>query len=114
MAKKLKSMVPGTFSYSVGKIYEGIYNPYPLTKINFDTVKSSYEEIRDEIDRRYNIRTRQGVADITRRIDYILSRVETWILNNELLNNMDAEVFMDAFSAHFEEFEEMLDEMDSE
>src|SRR5699024_4027205 len=32
---KLSDLIPGTLSYSIGKVYEGIYNDYPLAEMNF-------------------------------------------------------------------------------
>ena len=49
-----------------------------------------------------------------RRIDYILQKVDGWIQNKQLLNNDDAEVFLDSFSDRFKELEEMLTEIDEE
>lgn len=110
----LTSLIPGTFGYYCSKVYEGIYNPYPLAQMNFDSLKKVYESIKEEIESRYGINNLTGLADVVRRIDYILNRIETWLKDSQLLKNNDAEVFMDAFSSHFDEFRIMLKELDDD
>ena len=68
--------------------------------------------IKEEIESRYGMNGLTGLADVVRRIDYILDRIETWLKDNQLLDNNDAEVFIDAFSSHFDEFKIMLKELD--
>ena len=112
---KLCDLIPGTMSYSIGKVYEGIYNDYPLAEMNFSLIKKTVDCIKSEIIKRYcKLSTLQGLNDVVRRIDFILQRVDTWIQNKELLNNDDAEVFLDSFSDRFKELEEMLKEIDEE
>jgi hypothetical protein len=102
-------------SYSIGKVYEGVYNDYPLAEMNFSLIKKTIGSVKSEIVKRYGkLSALQGLNDVIRRIDYILQRVEKWIQSNELLNNEDAEVFLDSFSDRFTELEEMLKEIDKE
>ena len=110
----LTSLIPDSISYYCSKVYEGIYNPYPLAQMNFNSLKKVYESVKDELNIRYGISNLSGLADTVRRIDYILMRIETWLETNQLLSNSDAEVFMDAFSSHFDEFKTMLKELDDE
>lgn len=112
---KLTDLIPGTMSYSIGKIYEGIYNDYPLAEMNFAEIKKTINAVKDEIIKRYGkISALQGLNDVIRRIDYIILKVDSWIQNKQLLNNDDAEVFLDSFSDRFKELEEMLNEIDEE
>lgn len=112
---KLSDLIPGTLSYSIGKVYEGIYNGYPLAEMNFAKIKQTIDIIKIEIIKRYGkLSTLQGLNDVIRRIDYILQKVDGWIKNKQLLNNDDAEVFLDSFSDRFKELEEMLTEIDDE
>ena len=112
---KLTDMIPGTMSYSIGKVYEGIYNDYPLAEMNFSEIKRTINEVKDEITKRYGkLSALQGLNDVIRRIDYILLKVSYWIQNKQLLNNEDAEVFLDSFSDRFKELETMLNEIDEE
>ncbi|MCA0153758.1 hypothetical protein [Winogradskyella vincentii] len=113
--KKLTDLVPGSFSYSVGKVYEGVYNHYPLVEMNFSIIKETTQIIKTEIINRYGkIEALSGLSDVIRRIDYIIEKLEKWIENDNLLNNNDAEVFLDSFSDRFKELEEMLFEIDKE
>jgi len=112
---KLADLIPGTMSYSIGKVYEGIYNDYPLAEMNFSEINRTINAIKDEIIKRYGkLSALQGLNDVIRRIDYILLKVDNWIQNKQLLNNDDAEVFLDSFSDRFKELEEMLNEIDDE
>ena len=113
--KKLSDLIPGTFSYSAGKVYEGIYSHYPLAEMNFSIVKETVSNIKNEIVDRYGkIEALSGLSDVVRRIDYIIKKIDYWIENDQLLNNDDAEVFLDSFSDRFKELEEMLIEIDKE
>lgn len=112
---KLSDLIPGTMSYSIGKVYEGIYNDYPLAEMNFSLIKRTIDVVKNEIIKRYGkISALQGLSDVIRRIDYILLKVDNWIKDKQLLNNDDAEVFLDSFSDRFKELEEMLHEIDEE
>jgi hypothetical protein len=112
---KLSDLIPGTMSYSIGKVYEGIYNDYPLAEMNFSEIKRTVDSVKSEIIKRYGkLSALQGLNDVIRRIDYILLKVDNWIKNKQLLNNDDAEVFLDSFSDRFKELEEMLHEIDEE
>ena len=112
---KLKDLVPNDFSYCIGKVYEGIYNNYPLAEMNFTRIKETHESIKSAIDKRYtSYKALESVEDVVRRIDYIIIKMETWIKNKELHKNSDAEVFMDSFNERFKELEEMLLEIDEE
>jgi hypothetical protein len=112
---KLSELIPGTMSYSIGKVYEGIYNDYPLAEMNFSEIKRTIDAVKNEIIKRYGkLSALQGLNDVVRRIDYILLKVDSWIKNKQLLNNDDAEVFLDSFSDRFKELEEMLHEIDKE
>ena len=83
--------------------------------MNFSIIIESIEKIKNEIIARYGkIEALQGLSDVIRRIDYIIERLNKWIENNELLNNDDAEVFLDSFTDRFEELKEMLIEIDKE
>jgi hypothetical protein len=112
--KKLSDLTNG-ISYSISKVYEGIYNSYPLAEMNFSIIKSTIDSIKTELEKRYGkLSALPGVEDVIRRIDYIIKRMDGWVNENNLLNNNDAEVFMDSFSDRFEELEEMLREIDEE
>lgn len=112
---KLTDLIPGTMDYSIGKVYEGIYNDYPLAEMNFSEIKGTIDTIKGEVIKRYGkLSALPGFNDVMRRIDYILLKIEEWIQNKKLLNNSDAEVFLDSFSDRFNELSEMLNEIDEE
>lgn len=108
----LISMIPGDFTYCISKVYEGIYNDYPLTKMNFDLVKETCKSIKTEIDNRFGQNKLSGIKEIYRQIDYVLDKLELWINSKTIHGNLDAEVFMDAFKGYFTELEGMLGEID--
>ena len=113
--EKLSDLIPATLSYSIGKVYEGIYNNYPLAEMNFSEIKRTIDIVKTEIIKRYGkLSALQGLNDVIRRIDYILQKVENWIQSKHLLNNDDAEVFLDSFSDRFKELKKMLNEIDNE
>jgi hypothetical protein len=114
MKQTLLSLIPGTQGYAVGKVYEGIYHNYPLAAMNFRDVNQTFEVTRDAIDQLHGLSNLPWVQDVVRRIAYILAKLQGWIDNNDLYDNKDAEVFMDAFSAHWEEYTGMLAELDKE
>ena len=112
--KKMSELTNG-ISYSTSKVYEGIYNNYPLAEMNFSIIKSTIDSIKAEIEKRYGkLSALQGLEDVIRRIDYIIEKVDVWLKEDNLYNNNDAEVFMDSFSDRFHELEEMLKEIDEE
>jgi hypothetical protein len=112
---KLIDLVPNSFGYSIGKVYEGLYNGYPLAEMNFNLIKETIDSIKKEIEKRYGkLSALQGLNDTIRRIDYIIQRLDNWIKNKKLMQNDDAEVFLDSFGDRFKELEEMLKEIDRE
>ncbi len=111
---KISELTNG-IGYSISKVYEGIYNNYPLAEMNFSIIKTTINTIKKEIENRYGkFSALKGVEDVIRRIDHIIQRMDRWINENNLLNNNDAEVFMDSFSDRFKELERMLIEIDDE
>lgn len=111
----LLALIPPTMSYHISKVYERIYNDYPISEISLLEIRRVVDAIKGEIIKRYGqLSALQGFNDVVRRMDYIIARVENWILNGQLLNNDDAEVFLDSFSDRFKELEEMLKEIDEE
>lgn len=101
--------------YPISKVYEGIYNNYPLTQINFSEIQCAIDKIKKETEDRYqSISALPGLNEVIRKIDYILSKMSTWINENNLLNNNDAEIFWDSFTDRLKELNEMLEEIDTE
>ncbi|MEN5053859.1 hypothetical protein [Sphingobacterium kitahiroshimense] len=115
MSNKLVNFIPETFSYSISKIYEGIYNDYPLVNVNFNMVKETISKIKLELEKRYGkLSNLSGLWDVLRRIDFILAKLEHWLQSANLKDNYDAEVFLDSLSDRLKELKEMLEEIDRE
>jgi hypothetical protein len=114
--KKMTSLIREDLSYAMSKISDGIYNNYPLVEMNFKTIKNTFGSIKEEAIKRYgDIHiSKQGLDDVLRRIEYIVQRVEGWIVDGQLYNNKDAEVFLDSLSDRFDELDDMLKELDEE
>lgn len=112
---RLVDIIPDTWKYDINKIYEGVYNNHPLAKIHFNIICEIYDNLKKGIIERYgSINSFSGVSEIVRKIDYIIKKLENWILKNELVNNYDAEVFLDCLVYRFSEFKEILIEIDDE
>ena len=112
---KLSDMFSGSIENSIGKVYEGIYNDYPLANFHLTEIQSTIDLLRKEIIDRYGkLSALQGLNDVIRRIDYILLKVENWIEQKQLLNNEDAEVFLDSLADRIKELEEMVRDIDEE
>ncbi len=113
--KKLTDLIQSAMSYSIGKVYEGIFNDYPLAEMNFSEIKRTINSVKEEVKKRYGeLSALQGLNYVIRRLDYITLKVDYWIQNKQLLNNDDAEVFLDSLTDRFKELEEMLNEIDKE
>ncbi|RIJ47345.1 hypothetical protein D1614_14585 [Maribellus luteus] len=111
---KISDLTNG-IGYSISKVYEGIYNSYPLAEMNFSIIQSTIDSVKKEIEKRYGkISALQGLEDVIRRVDYIVERMDGWIKESNLFNNSDAEVFMDSLSDRIDELEKMLKEIDEE
>lgn len=62
--ERLLDLIPGTMNYSIGKVYEGIYNNYPLAEINFSQIKRTIDILKHEIIKRYGkLSALQGLND---------------------------------------------------
>lgn len=70
-------------------------------------------KIKSELNIRYNNILPQGIEDSLRIIEYILNRLNGWFQKGELLNNDDAEIFLDSFNKQEEELLVMLKEIDN-
>lgn len=112
---KIRDLVPDGFSYSISKIYEGVYSNYPLAQMNFDSVKETFEEIKNRIDERYgSYEELSGVKVVVDKINYVLQRLESWFNSKGIYENNDAEIFVDALNDRFKELFKMIDEIDEE
>jgi len=111
--KSLKEMIVGVNS-NIQLIYRGIRDE----KRNFQGewgisgLKSDIDEIREELNKRYNQNLPSGISESFRLIDYIINRFNQWWNEKKLLGNDDAEIFLDSLDNRLNELKEMLIEID--
>jgi hypothetical protein len=113
--KALKEMIVGA-DRNIQLIYRGIRD----TDRNFQGelgisgVKNALDEIRIELNTRYNNNLPSGISEVFRLTDYIIARFNEWWTENSLLENNDAEIFLDSLGNQLDELKEMLIEIDEE
>ena len=113
--KSLKEMIVGA-DRNIQLIYRGIRDQ----ERNFQGewgisgVKNALDEIRVELNTRYNENLPSGIAEAFRLTDYIIHRFNEWWTENNLLGNNDAEIFLDSLGKQLDELKEMLIEIDEE
>ena len=111
--KSLKEMIVGVNS-NIQLIYRGIRDE----KRNFQGewgisgLKSAIDEIREELNKRYNQNLPSGISESFRLIDYIINRFNQWWNEKKLLGNDDAEIFLDSLDNQLNGLKEMLIEID--
>lgn len=113
--KSLNEMIVGA-DRNIQLIYRGIRDE----ERNFQGewgisgVKKAINEIRIELDTRYNENLPSGISEAFRLTDYIIHRFNEWWTENNLLGNNDAEIFLDSLGKQLDELKEMLIEIDEE
>jgi hypothetical protein len=113
--KSLKEMIVG-IDRNIQLIYSGIRDE----ERNFQGewgisgLKDAINEIRNELNSRYNHNFPGGISEAFRLIDYIIYRFNQWSTEGTLLRNDDAEIFLDSLDKQLSELEEMLIEIDEE
>lgn len=113
--KSLKEMIVGA-DRNIQLIYRGIRD----RERNFQGewgisgLKGAIDEIREELNKRYNQNLPSGISESFRLIDYIIHRFNQWWTEKTLLGNDDAEIFLDSLKNQLNELEEMLLEIDKE
>jgi len=113
--KSLKEMIDGANS-NIQLIYRGIRDE----KINsqgewgISGLKDAMDEIRKELNVRYNENLPSDIPEVFRLIDYIIHRFNQWWSERTLFGNDDAEIFLDSLKKQLNELKEMLLEIDQE
>lgn len=77
-------------------------------------LQNSIQEIKKELNQRYNNNLPIGLSEVFRIINYILNRFYQWQKDNQLFGNDDAEIFLDSLGKQLKELKEMLREIDKE
>jgi hypothetical protein len=113
--KSLKEMIVGA-DRNIQLIYRGIRDE----ERNFQGewgisgLKDAIDEIRKELNIRYNENLPSGISEAFRLIDYIIHRFNQWWTERTLLGNDDAEIFLDSLEKQLSELKKMLLEIDQE
>jgi hypothetical protein len=113
--KSLREMIIGT-----GRNLELIFRGIRDTERNFQGewgitgLNTSIDEIRKDLNKRYNENLPSGISEAFRLIDYILTRFNQWWAEKTLFGNDDAEIFLDSLKNQLNELEAMLIEIDEE
>jgi hypothetical protein len=113
--KSIKEMIVGA-DRNIQLIYRGIRDEdrnfqgdWGISGIN-----DAINEIRCELNTRYNRNLPIGISEAFRLIDYIIHRFNHWWTEKTLFGNDDAEIFLDSLEKQLNELEEMLFEIDEE
>lgn len=111
--KSLQDMIVGA-SRNIELIYRGIRDDDRSFQGEWGIsgLKNAIDEIRKELNTRYNEKLPSGISDVFRLIDYIIHRFNQWWTEKTLLGNDDAEIFLDSLRNQLYELEEMLKEID--
>ena len=114
-SKSLREMIIGT-GRNIELIFRGIRDTersfqgeWGITGLN-----TSIDEIRKDLNIRYNENLPSGISEAFRLIDYILKRFDQWWAEKSLLGNDDAEIFLDSLKNQLNELEAMLIEIDEQ
>ncbi|HKJ31290.1 MAG TPA: hypothetical protein VKA34_05650 [Balneolales bacterium] len=113
--KSLKEIIVGA-DRNIQLIYRGIRDE----ERNFQGewgisgLEIAIDEIRQELNLRYNENLPSGISESFRLIDFIIHRFNQWWTEKTLLGNDDAEIFLDSLEKQLNELEEMLIEIDEE
>lgn len=113
--KALKEMIVGA-DRNIQLIYRGIRDKDRnfQGEWGISGVKNALDEIRIELNTRYNNNLPSGISEVFRLTDYIITRFNEWWAENSLLENNDAEIFLDSLGKQLDELKEMLIEVDEE
>lgn len=113
--KSLKEMIVGA-DRNIQLIYRGIRDDGRnfQGEWGISGLKSAIDDIRKELNTRYNQNLPTGISESFRLIDYIIHRFNQWWNDKTLLGNNDAEIFLDSLENQLKELEEMLIEIDED
>lgn len=113
--KSLQEMIVGA-DRNIQLIYRGIRDKDRnfQGEWGINGVKNALDEIRIELNTRYNNNLPSGISEAFRLTDYIIHRFNEWWTENNLLGNNDAEIFLDSLGKQLNELKEMLIEIGEE
>ena len=96
------------------QIMRGIFEDYPFSMKGLNDVVIELVSLKQKLNLRYGDKIPESIKNIFRLQDHILEKMKKWISNNELTNNVDAEIFMDSFDSQMKMLSEILKEIDDE
>ncbi|WP_339880791.1 hypothetical protein [uncultured Algoriphagus sp.] len=113
--KSLKEMIVG-LDRNIEFIFRGIRDEDRTFQGEWGIsgAKVAIDEIREELNLRFNENLPSGISDAFRMIDYIILRFDQWWTEKTLFGNDDAEIFLDSLEKQINELEEMLVEIEKE
>lgn len=112
-AMKLVDIVDN-LNYPTQLIYRGILNNHPLANNGLAEIKGKLNNLKIELNQRYNNKIPNSIKDIFRLKDHILNQIGNWIMTKTLEGNLDAEIFMDSFEHKMNELIDILKEIDDD
>jgi len=113
--KKLSELLNFDFGYNVSKLYEGVWSNYPLVGMDLDIIREAYENTKKGIIERYSsLKALTGIKYSTDKLDYIFNRLENTLIKSKISDNYELVIFIDSLKNEFNEFIDMIKEIDEE
>lgn len=113
--QKLSNFIQNDFHYEFSKLYENIGKEYLPTEGCFKIIREAYEKIKKGIiDRYFSLEALTGIYDTVKTLDYIFNRLERDLLSHKISDEFELHIFIDALKSNFEEFKNMIIEIDKE
>lgn len=105
--------------YGLSKLNESIfsdnYGISEFAKVTFETVKEMYQKFINGIINRYgSIEAIDHFEDLKRKIDYDIEKINSFLDNNQMFMNPEAEVFSDHLKMLFMKLSNLAKEIDEE
>lgn len=103
-------------NYSIQLIKRGLSDSKRLfqAESSIKIVKKNISSFIEELNKRYNSEIPESILYTYYNIEYILNKIENWLIDGELHKNMDGKIFMIAFDKEFSELIQMAKEIDIE
>ena len=115
MTKPLRPIL-GNLNRPILRIYRGILDDKgpDQAQIGIEEINVKIKFLKNALHKIFPDQVPDSLQFTLTSIDYIMYKLKYWYDRNELLNNFDAEVFMDGFKYNKMELLELLEEIDNE
>jgi len=117
--KSLAELLNST-AYHIEKLWS-FEKSRKYSRINFNTLKSIYENFKEEVKKRYKLNNFDefgvqipGLILTIQHIDKILPRIEKMVSMDESVDQLDLDVYVESLDRSFKELREMAKETDDE